>query len=117
MSSATKAACALASLLLVAGCGKNGGASGCEGLTLDGAVDGMAGRFVSVRVTNASDSPELVTVSVVSPQGQTVGSDGPFRVSAKDTVERDRIAYIPQSHADSFEALKGEGWSFPMKCQ
>lgn len=117
MSSATKAVCALASLLLVAGCGKNGGASGCEGLTLDGAVSGIVGRYVSVRVTNASDNPELVTVSVVSPQGQTQVADGPFRVSAKDAVVRRQIAYIQHSQADSFEALKGEGWSFPMKCQ
>lgn len=117
MKNGIKAACALTSLLLVAGCGKNGGASGCEGLTMDGQLSGIVGRYVSVRVTNASDSPELVTISVVSPQGQTQLTDGPFRVSAKDAVIRQQIAFIPHSHADSFEALKAEGWSFPMKCQ
>ena len=110
-----KAAFAALGLLALAGCSKS--ASGCSGLSMIGETTGMAGRYLSVQVTNSGDDPKLVTVSVTGPNGEPIASDGPFRVSSKDVVVRQQIAYIQQSHADSMDALEAEGYKVAMKCE
>jgi hypothetical protein len=110
-----KAAVAALGLIALAGCSKS--ASGCAGLTLNAQPSGMVGRHLSVTVTNTGDDPKLVTLSVTGPDGSAIGSDGPFRVSSKDVVERDEIAYLQHSQANSQEEMEAEGFKVAMKCE
>lgn len=118
MKAIVRAGLALVGLFALSGCGSSGGS--CGGVTMQTATDDGSNWQLSASVTNSSDDPKLVSITVVNPKGEIVATDGPFRVSAKDVVQRDDVydfgLYI-LSGPETVAQLESEGWKFNLKCE